>query len=108
MAELATRAPLGLVATCSDHVVSDRTRALIAAAMPVNTKRAYDRAWNAFTSWCAVSDRTSLPATAETLAEYVTHLTADRGLAPATVEQAIACIRRVHREAGSAGQPVTH
>jgi site-specific recombinase XerD len=73
----------------------------------VNTKRAYNRAWNAFTAWCADSDRTPLPATAETLAEYVTHVTADKGLAPATVEKAIACIRRVHREAGYDGQPVT-
>ncbi len=105
MGELATRAPLDPVRTNSDRTVSDRTRALIAAAMPANTKRAYDRTWRQFGTWCAANDRTPLPATAETLAEYVTHLSADRGLSPATIEQAIACVRRVHREAGYEASP---
>ncbi len=107
MGELATRTPLDVVAVHSDNVVSDRTSALIAAATPVNTRRAYARAWNAFTAWCAVQGRTSLPATAETLAEYVTHLTEDRALSPASVEQAIAAIRRNHRAERYDGQPDT-
>jgi len=54
----------------------------------------------------AASGRAELPATAETLTEYVAHL-ADAGHAPATIEQAIAAIRTAHRTAGHRGQPDT-
>jgi integrase len=50
--------------------------------------------------------RTPLPATPETLLEYVTHLImACR--APSTVEQAVAAIRTRHRVAGFKGEPDT-
>lgn len=99
-----------------DHTISDDTRQALADAIPPNTSRAYARIWDGrprpdalppdeperrgFTGWCELTGRTPMPATPETLAEYVRHLTADRGLAPATVEQAIAGIRTMHRRAG--------
>src|SRR4051812_31131749 len=93
---------LVITRTADDHSVSDRTLSLIAASVPENTRRAYDRQWRTFTAWCADNGRTSLPATSATVAEYIAHLTEDRQASPATVEQALGCIRRFHREGGYA------
>lgn len=99
-------APITVVPAGNDGHVSAETAALIAEATPANTARSYATAWASFADWCAATDRTALPATAETLAEYVTHL-AGRGLAPSTVEHATAVIRRAHRDAGHDRQPDT-
>jgi integrase len=92
--------------TAADYALSARTRARIADGVPANTRRAYARQWSAFTLWCGEHGRVALPATAHTLAEYTTHL-CDAGRAPASVEQAIAAVRTMHRLAGHAGQPAT-
>ncbi len=97
---------LASAATANDGFVSASTAARIADATPDSTRRAYGRQWVAYTAWCAANSRTEMPATAETLAEYVSSL-ADRGLSPSTIEQAVATIRRAHRDAGHAGQPDT-
>ena len=67
--------------TDADRFVSEQTRRRILDAVPANTVRAYTRQWAAFTTWCTAHGRAGLPATAETLAEYVAHL-ADAGRAP--------------------------
>lgn len=92
--------------TATDRAVSPSTRARILDAVPDNTRRAYTRQWDLFTGWCAEHGRASLPATGETLAEYVAHL-ADAGRSPATIEQASAAIRTAHRAAGHEHQPDT-
>jgi integrase len=89
-----------------DSFLSDGTRERLERSVPENTKRAYARQWEAFTAWCASTGRTALPATAHTLAEYVSHL-ADLDRAPATMEQAVAAVRTAHRVAGHRGQPET-
>jgi len=107
-AELAPPDRAGALAghTDTDRSVSDATRRRIIDAVPANTVRAYARQWAAFTTWCAAAGRAALPATAETLAEYVAHL-ADAGRAPATIEQTVAAIRTAHRAAGHRDQPDT-
>lgn len=95
------------ITTIADHVLSQTTVSRLERSMPENTRLAYERQWDkAFVPWCEARGRTPLPATAETLAEYVSHL-ADLGRAPSTIEQAIATIRTVHRKAGYKGQPDT-
>ncbi|MCG6497634.1 site-specific integrase [Kitasatospora sp. A2-31] len=89
-----------------DNLISDSTRDRIARSVPENTRAAYERQWNTFTSWCSTTGRTPLPATAETLAEYVGHL-ADLDRAPSTIEQGIAAVRTAHRHAGHPGLPDT-
>lgn len=89
-----------------DTLISDSTRDRIERSVPENTRLAYERQWNAFTAWCATADRSCLPATAETLAEYVSHL-ADLDRAPSTIEQAIAAVRTIHRQQGHQAQPDT-
>lgn len=89
-----------------DSFISDTTRERLQRSVPENTQRAYNRQWRTFTDWCDGHGRSPLPATAQTLAEYVSHL-ADLDRAPSTVEQAIAAIRTAHRLAGHRGLPET-
>lgn len=69
------------------------------------TRRAYSRDWQAFTDWCAAVGLVALPATAETVTEYVTHLTAaprprtGKPYGPASIERAIAALRTAHAAA---------
>ncbi|WP_433259506.1 tyrosine-type recombinase/integrase (plasmid) [Streptosporangium sp. CA-135522] len=94
-----------VVHTAADHALSPDARAAIAAGVPASTRRAYATDWRAFTAWCHVAGRLPLPATAETVAEYVTHLTTapsartGRPLAPPTIERALAAIRTTHHTA---------
>ncbi|GAB2459427.1 site-specific integrase [Streptosporangium sandarakinum] len=85
----------------ADDVLTEEAARLVAAAPAANTRRAYDRAWKTYLTWCAGSGRTPLPASAATLASFVAHL-AGRGLAPASVEQALACVLSAHGRAGLA------
>ncbi|MEV7600038.1 tyrosine-type recombinase/integrase [Kitasatospora sp. NPDC089797] len=89
-----------------DNQISESTRDRIEQSVPENTRAAYGRQWEAFVGWCSSVGRTVLPATAETLAEYVGHL-ADLDRAPSTIEQGIAAIRTVHRHSGHPGLPDT-
>ncbi|WP_030168871.1 tyrosine-type recombinase/integrase [Streptomyces sp. NRRL S-813] len=87
-------------------VLSDAARARLDRAMPTNTKTAYERQGRDFLNWCEQHGRNPLPATPQTLADYVSHL-ADLDKAPSTIEQAIAAVRTAHRLAGHKGQPQT-
>lgn len=80
-----------------DAAVSATTARMIDDATAANTKRAYARQWSTFAAWCAQEGRTALPCSDATLAEYAAQLVTS-GAGPATVEQAIATIRRVHRD----------
>lgn len=109
--DLVTPAALGV----RDRAVSKSTHDRLVQSVPPNTRRAYGRIWDGrphpdkdppddvakrgFTGWCQIAGRDPLPASPETLAEYVSQL-ADRDLSPATIEQAIAGIRTMHRMAG--------
>lgn len=88
----------------TDLSVSESTRALIFNGVADNTRRAYTRHWDSFTEWCSAEGRRPLPATGQTLAEYIGTLCV-RGLAPASIEQAFAAIRTAHRTAGFEGHP---
>jgi integrase len=75
-------------------------------SIPENTKTAYQRQARDFIAWCEQHGRDTLPATAQTLADYVSHL-CDLDRAPSTIEQAIATIRVAHRQQGYKDQPDT-
>lgn len=82
----------------ADERMSDSTRRRIRDSVPESTRRAYAGDWRRFTAWCAERGRSALPATAATLAEYVSHL-ADEGKASSTVERAMAAVAVAHRSA---------
>ncbi|MFY1588977.1 tyrosine-type recombinase/integrase [Micromonospora sp. WMMD734] len=95
--------PVDRAPAVRDTEVSASTWALIDAATPASTRRAYRDEWTRFTRWCSAQQRTPLPATAETLAEYAGHL-ADRDLAPSSIGKALAAITKAHVTAGH-GEP---
>ncbi|MEV4116042.1 tyrosine-type recombinase/integrase [Nonomuraea sp. NPDC049695] len=102
-----TEAPTGHAGhSVADFALSEETRRLISEGVPANTRRAYARQWATFTTWCAQRGRQALPATGQTLAEYTAHLCAAEQ-APASIEQALAAVRTMHRLSGHTGQPAT-
>src|ERR1700758_3247739 len=85
-----------------DFQVPDETAALIREAVPENTALAYRSRWRSFEAWCRDAGRVALPATAQTVAAYLTHLAVDRGLKATTADAHLTAIRAVHRGAGAA------
>jgi hypothetical protein len=85
----------------ADFEVPDATSALIAEAVPENTALAYRSRWRSFDAWCATAGRVALPATAQTVAAYLTHLATERGLKATSVDAHLTAIRAVHRGAGA-------
>ena len=86
----------------ADFQVPDDTAALIREAVPENTALAYRSRWHSFEAWCRAAGRVPLPATAQTVAAYLTHLAVDRGLKATTADAHLTAIRAVHRSAGAA------
>ena len=74
---------------------------LIREAVPENTALAYRSRWRSFEAWCRDAGRVVLPATAQTLAAYLTYLAVDRGLKATTVDAHLTAIRAVHRGTGA-------
>lgn len=89
-----------------DYAISPETAERLLKRHPDNTRRAYDWNWDQFTRWCATEGRVPLPATPQTLADYVGRLIGI-SLAPATIEQVIGTIRSVHADAGYRNAPDT-
>lgn len=86
----------------ADYAVPDDTAALIREAVPQNTALAYRSRWRSFEAWCREAGRVALPATAQTVAAYLTHLVVGRGLKAASADAHLTAIRAVHRGAGAA------
>lgn len=82
--------------------VRARADGYAAASKASNTRRAYDRAWNAFTAWLADQGRAPFPPSGESVADYVAHL-AGEGLAPASVDLALAALASTYAAAGFPG-----
>ena len=98
--------PTGVAAHDPNAVLSPAALDRLDRSIPDNTKTAYRRQARDFVAWCEERGRDTLPASAQTLADYVSHL-CDLDRAPSTIEQAIATIRVAHREAGHGGKPDT-
>ncbi|MFF4874043.1 site-specific integrase [Streptomyces sp. NPDC000961] len=96
------------VRTGRDRHLSPETVTAIAASVADSTRRAYAADRRAFTGWCEREDRTPLPASAETMAEWVRHLTVtprprtDRPAGPSTIERALSAVTSWHLEQGHA------
>lgn len=79
--------------------LSETTRQWLDEATPATTARAYRWAWSRYTDWCTQHRREALPATSDTITEYVGHLRAT-GAAPSTIDQALGVILAHHKRAG--------
>jgi integrase len=73
-------------------------RDYVAASRAENTTRVYRTGWAQFTAWCDAHGVTPLPASAETVAFYMTDLA--RTAKPATIDARLAAISSAHRAAG--------
>jgi integrase len=82
-----------------DLELSDRTKRRLVDGVPINTRRGYQGDRERFERWCQENNRSHLPATPQTLTEYVSHL-ADGKTGPATIRRAITSIRTQHTIAG--------
>ncbi len=69
------------------------------AALSSNTMRAYRGDWQDFQDWCATRERSHLPATPSTVANYASSL-AEAGKKVPTIARKLAAIRFFHRGAG--------
>ncbi len=104
MSEL-VRAAAEIVPADIDRHLTPAARRAVESGIPASTRRAYSADMDAFTAWCATTGRRPLPATAETITEYIAHLTVSpsartgRPLAPSSIERALAAIRTAHRAA---------
>lgn len=73
------------------------------AAKSDNTRRAYDADWRAFRSWCGAHDLDALPASPATVGFYIAAIGSGAGgLAPSSIERALAGISAQHRLKGLA------
>ncbi|MBO0805125.1 MAG: site-specific integrase [Nocardiopsaceae bacterium] len=85
-----------------DFTLPDEAAKLLREAVPDNTSRAYQSRWRSFETWCAAQGRLPLPATAQTVAAYLTHLAVDKSLKATTADAHLTAIRTVHRASGQA------
>ena len=79
--------------------VGDPARAYVAASKAPATIRAYRSDLRHFEAWCEEHQRLSLPATPETVADYIAAL-ADDGMTAATITRRLSAISQIHRMAG--------
>jgi site-specific recombinase XerD len=84
----------------ADFEFSDEAAELIAEAVPENTARAYRSRWRAFEDWCLAAGRVPLPATAQTVAAYLSYLATARQLKATTADAHLTAIKAVHRASG--------
>ena len=78
--------------------VADSPQAYIRAAKAPATLRAYQADWRHFAAWCQARALSPLPATAETIALYLTD--ASNTLRPGTLNRRLTSINKAHRAAG--------
>lgn len=84
----------------ADFALPAEAAELIREAVPDNTARAYQSRWRSFETWCEEQGRIPLPATAQTVAAYLTYLAVSKGLKAATASAHLNTIRAVHRASG--------
>src|SRR4030081_3369636 len=78
--------------------VADRAAEFIRQSKAANTVRAYRADWTHFAAWCQVRGQSSLPASEETVALYVTDLADSHN--PATLTRRLSAISQAHQIAG--------
>jgi site-specific recombinase XerD len=78
--------------------LAERARGFLSAAKADNSRRAYRSDWRHFESWCRGHGLVCLPATAETVALYLTALAADHK--PSSLQRKLTSITKAHQAAG--------
>ncbi|MBB3267600.1 site-specific recombinase XerD [Azospirillum sp. OGB3] len=89
----------GSKAVADLEALAEQAADFAAAAIAENTRLAYRKAFRTFTTWCGETGFDPLPAVPATVGLYLTHL-ATAGRTVSTMEQALAALAFVHRQAG--------
>jgi site-specific recombinase XerD len=107
--ELETRSETApAVPSNAPRPLSAAAREALDAGTADSTRLAYTSDWQEFTAWCASNGHAPLPATPETVVEYVAALTTTprprtgRPYSPSSIERAVAAIRTAHAAANVA------
>jgi integrase len=93
-----TTTPILAAIAAPTPAITKPALAFVANSRAENTRRAYRADWADFTTWCRDRGRDPLPATPETVADYLADLATDRK--PATISRRVAAIASAHRLAG--------
>ncbi|WSB58662.1 site-specific integrase (plasmid) [Streptomyces cellulosae] len=94
------------VHTDRDRHLSPETVAAIEQSAAASTRRAYATDRELFAAWCADEGRVPVPASGETMAEWVRHLTVTprprtgKPAGPSTIERAMSAVTSWHQEQG--------
>ncbi|WP_461712342.1 site-specific integrase [Streptomyces sp. DSM 41013] len=94
------------VHTDRDRHLSPETVAAIEESAAASTRRAYATDRELFAAWCAEEGRVPVPASGETMAEWVRHLTVTprprtgKPAGPSTIERAMSAVTSWHQEQG--------
>lgn len=88
---------LAATGTNNSLAVSDSAREYITGSISANTRRAYDSDFQQFSAWCMQNNRTPLPSTPGTLADYFSYLAKEAGKRYSTIDRARAAIRFRHK-----------
>lgn len=92
--------------TDADFTISAAAAERLITAPAENTLLAHGYDWGNFTAWCDEQGRVPLPATAQTLLDYVTWMMEKPSpSAPASIDRAMGSIRAIHAEHGYEDQP---
>lgn len=78
---------------------AERRAALMADAVPANTRKAYQKAAKAWVTWATAHGTCPMPADPDAVVQWIVDLEAE-GKAPATIGQALAALALAHRSAG--------
>jgi site-specific recombinase XerD len=78
--------------------IADRASEFIQQSKSKNTIRAYRADWSHFESWCKCHGKSSLPASPDTVALYVTGLSATHK--PATITRRLSAVSQAHQIVG--------
>ena len=89
----------GGLASATNSGVGPSARGYVAAARAPATVRAYRSDLRDFEAWCAAHGRVALPATPDTVADYLAAL-ADSGRRASTITRRLSAISQGHRLAG--------
>lgn len=79
-------------------MIPESAKEYLKASQAENTSRAYRNDWDHFSAWCAGLGKPALPATPETVTEYIADLANTHK--PSTIERRIASISKAHQAAG--------
>jgi integrase len=92
--------------TDADFTISAAAAERLINAPAENTLLAHGYDWGNFTAWCGEHGRVPLPATAQTLLDYVTWMMEKpKPSSPASIDRAMGSIRAIHAERGHEDQP---